>query len=80
MRLAAALVAVLAGSVPASAQTAAGVGDLDKFAPVRQLLVDGYDIKTGFADTTGGAYLVLQKATSAYLCHSSPRQVCEKLN
>ena len=80
MKFAAALVAVLAGSAPVAAQTAAGVSALDKFAPVRQLLTDGYEIKTGFADTTGGAYLVLQKASSAYLCHSSPNQVCEKLN
>ena len=80
MRLTVALAAVLAGTAPVAAQTVGGAGALDKFAPVRQLLVDGYEIKTGFADTTGGAYLVLQKATSAYLCHSSPRQVCEKLN
>lgn len=80
MKAMAALVAVLAGAAPAVAQTASGASALDKFAPVRQLLVDGYEIKTGFADTAGGAYLVLQKATSAYLCHSSPRQVCEKLN
>lgn len=75
------IAAVLAGIVPALAQSAnSGAVALNKSQPVRQLLVDGYDIKTGFADNSGGAYLVLQKATSAYLCHSSPNQVCEKLN
>ena len=47
---------------------------------VGQLLKDGYDIKTAFSDGTGGAYIVLQKGTGAYMCHSSPRQTCEKLN
>ena len=49
-------------------------------APVKRLLVDGYEVKAGFADGTGGAYMVLQKATSAYLCHSNPTPTCEKLN
>jgi hypothetical protein len=85
VRTATALAAALAGVSPAVAQTAPvqqapNPTVLDKFQPVRQLLVDGYEIKTGFADTSGGAYLVLQKAASAYLCHSSPNQVCEKLN
>ena len=48
--------------------------------PVAQLLQQGYDVKAAFNDNAGGAYLVLQKATSAYLCHSSPNQTCEKLN
>ena len=47
---------------------------------VGQLLKDGYEIKTAFSDGTGGAYIVLQKGTGAYMCHSSPRQTCEKLN
>ena len=80
MKIATALAVTLAGVSPAVAQNAAGLGALDKSAPVRQLLADGYDIKTGFTDNQGGAYLILQKATSAYLCHSSPNQVCEKLN
>ena len=80
MRLAAAVALVAAGVAPAAAQNAATAAGVDKFGPVRQLLADGYEVKTGFADSTGGAYLVLQKATSAYLCHSSPNQVCEKLN
>jgi hypothetical protein len=77
--------AALAGAVAASLapalaqQTATGLPG-EKFGAVRQLLVQGYEIKTGFSDNTGGAYLVLQKAASAYLCHSSPSQVCEKLN
>lgn len=47
---------------------------------VGQLLKDGYDIKSAFSDGTGGAYIILQKGTGAYMCHSSPRQTCEKLN
>ena len=81
MRIVAAVAVVLGGTTSLGAQTvdlpATGV---TKFGPVRQLLVDGYEIKTGFSDNSGGAYMVLQKATSAYLCHSSPNQVCEKLN
>ncbi len=47
---------------------------------VAQLLKDGYEIKTAFADTGGGAYIILQRGTSAFLCHSAPRQTCEKMN
>ncbi len=49
-------------------------------ASVATLLRDGYEIKTAFADASGGAYIVLQRGISAYMCHSSPRQTCEKLN
>ncbi len=66
----AAAVALLAG---ATARAAAPL-------PVAQLLQQGFDVKAAFYDNAGGAYLVLQKATSAYLCHSSPNQTCEKLN
>ncbi len=52
----------------------------DTVSPVAQHLRDGYDIKAAFYDNSGGAYLVLQRGTSAYLCHSSPNQTCEKLN
>ena len=48
--------------------------------PIAKLLQDGYEIKAGFHDNIGGAYVLLQKMTSAYLCHSSPNPVCEKLN
>jgi hypothetical protein len=47
---------------------------------IKRLLEDGYEIKTGFVDPNGGAYLALQKATSAYFCHSNPNPTCEKLN
>ncbi len=47
---------------------------------VAQLLKDGFEIKTAFADTSGGAYIILQRGTSAFLCHSAPRQTCEKMN
>ncbi len=67
--LAAALVCGIAG--PAFAETV---------SPVAQHLRDGFEIKAAFYDNTGGAYLVLQRGTSAYLCHSSPNQTCEKLN
>ena len=49
-------------------------------ATIKKLLADGFEIKTGFIDPNGGAYLALQKANSAYLCHSNPNPLCEKLN
>jgi type V secretory pathway adhesin AidA len=49
-------------------------------ATIKNLLADNFEIRTGFIDPNGGAYLVLQKATSAYLCHSNPNPTCEKLN
>ncbi len=65
------LVVLLAAVSTAAAQAALSVA---------QLLKDGYEIKTAFADASGGAYIVLQRGISAYMCHSSPRQTCEKLN
>ncbi len=59
------------GTGPALAQRA---------VPIAQCLKDGYEVKAAFSDGAGSAYIVLQKGTSAYLCHSSPSQVCEKLN
>ena len=47
---------------------------------VAKLLSDGCEIKAAFADTSGGATIILQRGTSAYLCHSAPRQTCEKMN
>jgi hypothetical protein len=49
-------------------------------ATIKRLLAEGFEIKTGFVDPSGGAYLALQKATSAYFCHSNPNPTCEKLN
>ncbi len=63
--------AALATATSAAAQAATSVA---------KLLSDGYEIKTAFADTSGGAYIILQRGTSAYLCHSAPRQTCEKMN
>ena len=83
------LLVLLAGVVsPAVAQQADPAAPMSgsfattnqQSAPVKRLLVDGYEVKAGFADGTGGAYMVLQKATSAYLCHSNPSPTCEKLN
>ncbi len=58
----------------------AGVASAADVTPIAKLLQQGYDIKAAFYDNSGGAYMVLQKTTSAYLCHSNPNQVCEKLN
>ena len=70
-RAGAALLILLTAGSSALAQAAASVA---------QLLKDGYEIKTAFADSSGGAYIILQRGTSAYLCHSAPRQTCEKMN
>ena len=47
---------------------------------VANCLRDGYDIRAAFSDNSGGAYLILQKGTVAYMCHSAPSPRCEKLN
>jgi hypothetical protein len=70
-RFAAGVLLALATASAAAAQAATSVA---------KLLSDGYEIKTAFADTSGGAYIILQRGTSAYLCHSAPRQTCEKMN
>ena len=67
----------------AAVSTALGVASAvaaQTASSVAQLLKDGYEIKTAFADTSGGAYIILQRGTSAFLCHSAPRQTCEKMN
>ena len=64
----------------ALAATATAVAAQAAAASVAKLLQDGYEIKTAFADTGGGAYIILQRGSSAYLCHSAPRQTCEKMN
>ena len=51
-----------------------------KLPPVTQLLQQGYEVKTGFIDASGVAFLVMQKATTAYLCHSGTIPACDKLN
>ena len=51
-----------------------------KVPPVATLLQQGYEVKTGFVDSAGIAYLVMQKSTSAYLCHSGAVPACDKLN
>lgn len=71
-----ALLVLLACVTAASAVRAAD----QAASSVAQLLKDGYEIKTAFADTGGGAYIILQRGTSAFLCHSAPRQTCEKMN
>jgi hypothetical protein len=51
-----------------------------KLPPVAQLLQQGFEVRAGFMDASGNAYLVLQKATSAYLCHSGAVPACDMLN
>lgn len=77
-RLAAGLLLALAAATAALA-TARAVA-AQAATSVAKLLSEGYEIKTAFADTSGGAYIILQRGTSAYLCHSAPRQTCEKMN
>lgn len=61
-------------------QPQASFGQNNGVMTIKRLLDDGYEIKTGFVDPNGGAYLALQKTTSAYFCHSNPNPTCEKLN
>lgn len=77
-RLAAGLLLALATASAAAAQVASQAAQAA--TSVAKLLSEGYEIKTAFADTSGGAYIILQRGTSAYLCHSAPRQTCEKMN
>ena len=70
---------VAVATVSAALATATAVA-AQAATSVAKLLADGYEIKTAFADTAGGAYIILQRGTSAYLCHSAPRQTCEKMN
>ena len=72
------MVRVAAGVLLMAATASAAAAEAA--ASVAKLLTDGYEIKTAFADTSGGAYIILQRGTSAYLCHSAPRQTCEKMN
>ena len=72
-------------SAPAQPTITAGPTATTSLGPqaattIKKLVADGYEIKTGFIDPNGGAYLALQKTTSAYLCHSNPNPTCEKLN
>lgn len=68
------LLAGLTFALASSAALAQGVSQ------IAQRLREGYEVKAAFYDNAGGAYIILQRGTSAYLCHSSPNQTCEKLN
>ena len=57
-----------------------GISASSKLPPVTQLLQQGFEVKAGFMDASGSAYLVLQNKTSAYLCHSGAVAACDKLN
>ncbi len=74
------LLGTIALAVVASAAAASCALAQQAAVSVASLLKDGYEIKTAFADGTGGAYIVMQRGISAYMCHSTPRQTCEKLN
>ena len=71
---------VLAVATASAALVTATAAAAQAATSVAKLLSDGYEIKTAFADTSGGAYIILPRGTSAYLCHSAPRQTCEKMN
>ena len=71
---------VLIAAVSVFATTGAEAADASAGSPVAARLRDGYEVKAAFPDNNGGAYMVLQKGTSAYLCHSNPNPNCEKLN
>jgi len=77
-------VAMTCGGSMLSAGGAVAAGNAletnSKLPPVTQLLQQGYEVKAGFTDPSGTAYLVMQKATSAYLCHSGAIPACDKLN
>ena len=83
-RLQAGMWAVSGGIFLMSSSAAFAAGNAittdSKLPPVTQLLQQGYEVKAGFIDTTGVAFLVMQKATSAYLCHSGAIPACDKLN
>lgn len=76
------VIAALAASPAFAQSTASDAGSRGRpviNAQLVQLLQDGYDIKAAFAE--GGApYVLLQKATSAYLCRGGGTATCEKLN
>lgn len=71
--------ALVSALLTAGAAQAQGQGQ-QTVTQIAQRLRDGYEIKAAFYDNAGGAYILLQKGTSAYMCHSSPNQTCEKLN
>lgn len=80
-RAALALAALAALAAPVAAQTISeGPRGRTSINPqLVQLLQDGYEIKAAFAEA-GVPYVLLQKATSAYLCRGGASSACEKLN
>lgn len=80
-RVALALAAFAALAAPAATQTTSdGTRGRTTINPqLVALLQDGYDIKAAFAEA-GVPYVLLQKATSAYLCRGGGTAACEKLN
>lgn len=76
---------MIAGRAVAVVMAAFGVAGpawaaADPDVTVATCLRDGYDVRAAFSDNNGGAYILLQKGTSAYMCHSNPLPRCEKLN
>ncbi len=72
--------ASLGAGLTVMAVASALAAETSTVSPVAARLREGYEIKAAFPDNNGGAYMVLQKGTSAYLCHSNPNPACEKLN
>lgn len=73
-------VAAIAGALATAAVAAPAGAAADPDVTVATCLRDGYDVRAAFSDNSGGAYILLQKGTSAYMCHSNPSPRCEKLN
>lgn len=67
-------------TTPVSTTTTTVIDNKSKIPPVAQLLSQGYEIKAGFFDASGIAYMAMQKGTSAYLCHAGTTPACDKLN
>ena len=60
--------------------TVAATASAQEAVTVATCLRDGYEVKAAFSDNSGGAYLVLQKGSAAFMCHSNPLPRCEKLS
>ena len=73
-------VAAVAGVLATAAAAGNAGAAVDPDVTVASCLRDGYDVRAAFSDNSGGAYILLQKGTSAYMCHSNPSPRCEKLN
>lgn len=69
---------IIAAALGVGSSPALAAADPD--VSLASCLRDGFDVKAAFSDNNGGAYIVLQKGSAAYMCHSNPSPRCEKLN